>query len=86
MVDVHFQRVDNVAGLRVVVPEHAQVPHANRCHQGAYHLVELARGGPKDSAKSRVPHVEEGLYPRIIWRILFTFLSCFAVGPFIFGH
>jgi len=44
MIDVHFQRVDNVARLRVLVPEHTQVAYTNRCHQGAYHLVELARG------------------------------------------
>ncbi|OLD35872.1 MAG: hypothetical protein AUI50_00325 [Crenarchaeota archaeon 13_1_40CM_2_52_14] len=70
----------------MVVPEHAQVPHTNRCHQGAYHLIELARSGPKNSAKSGVPHVKEGFYPRIIRRVAFTFLSRFAVRPFIFGH
>jgi len=69
----------------VVVPEHAQVPHANRRHKRADHLVELASGGTKDPAKSRVPHVKEGFYSCIILRVLFRFLSCFAVGP-IFGH
>lgn len=69
----------------MIIPEHTKVPDTNGSHQRTDHLVELASGGPKDSAKSRVPHVKEGFDSHIIWGVLFRLLSCFAVGP-VFGH
>ncbi len=69
----------------MVIPEHAQVPHTNGRHKGADHLVELTSGRPKNPAKSRVPHVKERLYSRIVRRVLLLSLFCFAVRP-IFGH
>jgi hypothetical protein len=62
MIEISLQCVDNVAGLRMVIPEHAQVSDADGGHEGANHLVELACSGSKNAPEGRVPHVEERFY------------------------
>ena len=50
----------------MIIPEHAKVSHADGCHQGADHLVELARSGPEYSSESGVTHVQKRLYPCLL--------------------
>ena len=45
----------------MVVPEHAEIPDANRRHQGADHLVELTGCSTKNTAERRIAHIEERL-------------------------
>jgi len=59
MVEVVFQAVNNVAGLRMLIPEHAEVSDADRSHQRTDHLVELASSRTQDSAEGRVAHVQK---------------------------
>ncbi len=46
----------------MVIPEHAQVSDTDGSHEGADHLVELARRRSQNAPESRVPHIEERFY------------------------
>ena len=72
MVEIRLQSIDDVTGFRMVIPEHAEVSDADRGHEGADHLVELARGSAKDASECWVAHVEERFYRGLRHR---TFLS-----------
>jgi hypothetical protein len=62
MVEIRLQSINDVAGLGMFVPEHAQVSNADGGHEWADHLVELACRGSQDPPERRVSHVEEGFY------------------------
>jgi len=46
----------------MVIPEHAQVSDADGGHEGADHLVELARRRSQNTPESRVSHVKKRFY------------------------
>ena len=62
MVEIRLQSIDDVAGFRMVIPEHAEVSDTDRGHERADHLVELTRGGAEDASECWVAHVEEWFY------------------------
>ena len=62
MVEIRLQSIYDVAGFRMVIPEHAQVSDTDRGHERADHLVELARGSAKNASECWVAHVEERFY------------------------
>jgi hypothetical protein len=62
MIEIRLQSIDNVTGFRMVIPEHTQVSDTDGGHEGADHLVELARRGPQNAPEGRVSHVKKRLY------------------------
>src|SRR5438094_5240481 len=69
MVEVRLQSIHDIAGLGMVVPEHAEVTDTDRGHQRAYHLVELARRRSENTPERRVSHVQERFDGRLDRRV-----------------
>jgi len=56
----------------MVVPEHTEIAYADGSHEGADHLVELARRGSKNAPERRVSHVEKRFYCRLRHRVVLS--------------
>ena len=57
----------------MVVPEHTEITYADGGHQGADHLVELARCCAENTSEGGVTHVEEGFYRGFRHRVVLSF-------------
>ncbi len=74
MIEIDLHRINNQARLGMFIPEHAEISNADSRHQGANHLVELARRGSQYSSKGGVSHIQKRLYP------------CFLAGILVFSR
>ena len=74
MVEIRLQSINDVAGFRMVIPEHTEVTDADRGHEGTDHLVEFARCSAEDASECWVAHVEKRLYRGFRRRVALSFL------------
>jgi hypothetical protein len=57
----------------MVIPEHTEIANADGGHQGADHLVELARCSTQNTSERRVSHVEKRFYRGFSDRVALSF-------------
>jgi hypothetical protein len=57
----------------MIVPEHTEITHTNRGHEGTDHLVELTRRSTQNASERRVSHVKKRFYRGFGHRVVSSF-------------
>jgi hypothetical protein len=57
----------------MVIPEHTEITYADGGHEGADHLVELARCSTQNASERRVSHVKKRFYRGFGHRVVSSF-------------